>query len=117
MNPTLRKALIVIAATLAAALCLPLTTRKSVPAPPVTTLRCVIDLKGEPVRGLTVGMNKIILREFADERGLELEFITPADSMDYIDSLRDGTVDLLVMYRADSLHARYLQVLQKGNAI
>ena len=105
MNPTVRKSILVVAATLAAALCLPLTTRKSVPAPPVTTLRCVIDLKGEPVRGLTVGMNKIILREFADERGLDLQFITPADSTDYIDSLREGTVDLLVMYRADSLHA------------
>ena len=72
---------------------------------PPQTLRCVIDLKGEPVRGLTVGMNKIILREFADDHKLELEFITPADTTDYLDSLREGTVDLLVMYRADSLHA------------
>ncbi len=104
MNPTVRKSIIVVVATLAAAVCMPLTTRKSVPEVPVITLRCVIDLKGEPVRGLTVGMNKIILREFADEHKLELEFITPADSTDYIDSLREGTVDLLVMYRADSLH-------------
>ena len=50
-------------------------------------------------------MNKIILREFADDHALKLEFITPADTSDYLDSLRDGTVDLLVMYRADSLHA------------
>ncbi len=104
MNHTVRKYLIATAATLAAAVCAPLTTRKAEPEAPPVSLRCVIDLKGEPVRGLTVGMNKIILREFADDHGLELEFITPADSSDYLDSLREGTVDLLVMYRADSLH-------------
>ena len=105
MNHTIRKYLLVTALVLAAALFLPLTIRKSTLEPPPPTLRCVIDLKGEPVRGLTVGMNKIILREFADDHGLELQFITPADSTYYLDSLRDGTVDLLVMYRADSLHA------------
>ena len=105
MKHTIRKYLLFTALVLAAALFLPLTIRKSTLDTPPTTLRCVIDLKGEPVRGLTVGMNKIILREFADDHGLELEFITPADSTVYLDSLRDGTVDLLVMYRADSLHA------------
>ena len=105
MRHTIRKYLLVTALVLATALFLPLTVRKSTLETPPTTLRCVIDLKGEPVRGLTVGMNKIILREFADDHGLELQFITPADSTYYLDSLRDGTVDLLVMYRADSLHA------------
>ena len=105
MKHTIRKYLLFTALVLAAALFLPLTIRKSTLDTPPTTLRCVIDLKGEPVRGLTVGMNKIILREFADDHGLQLEFITPADSTVYLDSLRDGTVDLLVMYRADSLHA------------
>ena len=103
MNQTFRKYLIVTLLTLAALVCAPLTTRKSVPEVPSSTLRCVIDLKGEPVRGLTVGMNKIILREFADDHRLELEFITPSEGTDYRDSLREGTVDLLVMYRADSL--------------
>ena len=98
------KYLLVTAILFAAVLSMPLTTRKSTPEFPPLTLRCVIDLKGEPVRGLTVGMNKIILREFADDHKLDLEFITPADSTDYLDSLRDGAVDLLVMYRADSLH-------------
>ena len=93
------------AAVLVAALCAPFSPRKTIPHEPLTMLRCVIDLKGEPVRGLTVGMNRIILREFADEHGLALEFILPADSTDYLDSLREGTVDLMVMYRADSLHA------------
>jgi len=54
-------------------------------------------------------MNKIILREFADEHGLDIEFITPADSTDYLDSLRKGRVDLLVMYKADSLDTGGLQ--------
>ena len=99
------KYLLVTALVVAAALCMPLTTRQLTQEYPPQTLRCVIDLKGEPVRGLTVGMNKIILREFADDHKLELEFITPTDSTDYLDSLLDGTVDLLVMYRADSLHA------------
>ena len=99
------KYLLVTALILAACLLRPRTVRKATMENPPTTLRCVIDLKGEPVRGLTVGMNKIILREFADDHGLELEFITPADSTFYLDSLRDGTVDLLVMYQADSLHA------------
>ena len=99
------KYLLATAILFAAVLSMPLTTRKSVPEYPPQTLRCVIDLKGEPVRGLTVGMNKIILREFADDHQLKLEFITPADSTDYLDSLREGAVDLLVMYRADSLHA------------
>ena len=52
-----------------------------------------------------MALNKIILREFADDHRLQLEFITPADSTDYLDSLQEGAVDLLVMYRADSLHA------------
>lgn len=104
MKHAVRKYLIVTAATLAAAISMPLTTRKAEPDLPPVSLRCVIDLKGEPVRGLTVGMNKIILREFADDHNLDLAFITPADSTCYLDSLRDGTVDLLVMYRADSLH-------------
>ena len=104
MNPTLRKYLIVTVTTLAVAVCLPLTTRKTEMGHPPVKLRCVIDLKGEPVRGLTVGMNKIILREFADDHGLDIEFITPADTSNYLDSLQDETVDLLVMFRADSLH-------------
>ena len=105
MNPTWRKFILVTAVTVAVAVCAPLTTRQGIREEPLSRLRCVIFLKGEPVRGLTVGMNKIILREFADDRGLELEFIVPADSADYLDSLREGSVDLLVMYRADSLHA------------
>ena len=99
------KYLLVTVLVIAAAVAAPLTTRHSVLEYPLQSLRCVIDLKGEPVRGLTVGMNKIILREFADDHRLDLEFITPADSADYLDSLLEGTVDLLVMYRADSLHA------------
>jgi membrane-bound lytic murein transglycosylase MltF len=104
MRHPLWKYLLATALLFAAVLSMPLTTRHPVPEYPPRTLRCVIDLKGEPVRGLTVGMNRIILREFADDHSLDLEFITPADSTDYLDSLRDGAVDLLVMYRADSLH-------------
>ena len=96
------KYVLVTALVVAAALSMPLTTRQLALEYPPQTLRCVIDLKGEPVRGLTVGMNKIILREFADDHALKLEFITPADSADYLDSLLEGAVDLLVMYRADS---------------
>ena len=99
------KYLAIVALVVAAIVAAPRTTRQLALEYPPRTLRCVIDLKGEPVRGLTVGMNKIILREFADDHKLELEFITPTDSADYLDSLREGTVDLLVMYRADSLHA------------
>ena len=99
------KYLLVTVLVVAAAVAAPLTTRHAALEYPPQTLRCVIDLKGEPVRGLTVGLNKIILREFADDHRLKLEFITPADSTDYLDSLRAGAVDLLVMYRADSLHA------------
>ena len=105
MHHPVWKYLLVTAIVLAAALSMPLTTRQLALEYPPQTLRCVIDLKGEPVRGLTVGMNKIILREFADDHRLKLEFITPADSTNYLDSLREGKVDLLVMYRADSLHA------------
>ena len=104
MNPTFRKYLIVTVTTLAVAVCHPLTIRKTEVGHPPVMLRCVIDLAGEPVRGLTVGMNKIILREFADDHGLLIEFITPADTAHYLDSLQDETVDLLVMFRADSLH-------------
>jgi len=96
--------LLVVAGTVVA----PLTIRQPAPEYPPQTLRCVVDLKGEPVRGLTVGMNRIILREFADDHRLDLEFVTPADSADWLDSLREGAVDLLVMYRADSLHANDL---------
>lgn len=104
MNPSIRHYLFVAAATLAVLVCTPLTVRETRRDRPYDSLRCVIDLKGEPVRGLTVGMNKIILREFADQYGLALAFITPADTANYLDSLREGAVDLIVMYRADSLH-------------
>ena len=103
MDPKLRKYLIITAVTLTAVF-RPLAVRKASPEPLRLSLRCVIDLKGEPVRGLTVGMNKIILREFADDHDLDLSFITPGGGACYRDSLREGTVDLLVMYRADSLH-------------
>ena len=103
MHPFFRTYLPALAGTLILLVCAPLTTRKHDVEIPPTTLRCVIDLKGEPMRGLTVGMNKIILREFADDYGLELAFITP-EGGNYLDSLREGTVDLLVMFRADSLH-------------
>jgi membrane-bound lytic murein transglycosylase F len=99
------KYLVAVALVVATIIAAPRTTRQLALEYPPRTLRCVIDLKGEPVRGLTVGMNKIILREFADDHKLDLEFITPTDSADYLDSLLEGTVDLLVMYRADSLHA------------
>lgn len=105
MRHSFYKFLLVTILVLAAMMALPLTLRKETPSQPKDTLRCVIDLKGEPVRGLTVGMNRIILREFADDYGVELEFITPSDSAVYLDSLLEGSVDLLVMYRADSLHA------------
>jgi len=104
-HPIWKYLLLVCALGLALALGSPLTPRKNTRPAPAQTLRCVIDLKGEPVRGLTVGMNKIILREFADTYGLELEFILPSDTTTWLDSLREGKVDLLVMYRADSLHA------------
>ena len=75
------KYLLVTALLAAVALLMPLTTRQLALEYPPQTLRCVIDLKGEPVRGLTVGMNKIILREFADDHGLRLEFITPIQAL------------------------------------
>ena len=105
MHHILWKYLLATAILFAAVLSMPLTLRKAEPDITPQTLRCVIDLKGEPVRGLTVGMNKIILREFADDHRLDLEFINPVNTAAWLDSLRAGTVDLLVMYRADSLHA------------
>ena len=66
MRHSFWKYLLFAALVVAASVAAPLTTRKAVLEYPPQTLRCVIDLKGEPVRGLTVGMNKIILREFAD---------------------------------------------------
>ena len=105
MRSTLLKFLLILFLALVLALSTPLTMRKSVRSyQQPATLRCVLNLKGEPVRGITVGINKIILREFADDNGLQLQFVIPADSTDYLDSLREGKVDLLVMYRADSLH-------------
>ena len=105
MHHILWKYLLATAILIAAVLSMPLTLRKAEPEITPQTLRCVINLKGEPVRGLTVGMNKIILREFADDHRLDLEFINPVNTAAWLDSLRAGTVDLLVMYRADSLHA------------
>jgi membrane-bound lytic murein transglycosylase MltF len=105
MHHPVWKYILVTAIAIAVVLSMPLTTRQLAMEYPPQSLRCVIALKGEPLRGLTVGMNKIILREFADDYALKLEFINPADTADYLDSLREGLVDLLVMYRADSLHA------------
>ena len=98
------KYVLVTALLAAAVLSMPLTTRQQSVGFSPQTLRCVIDLKGEPRPGRTVGLNETILREFAGDHALQLEFISPADSADYLDSLRQGMVDLLVMYRADSLH-------------
>lgn len=99
------KYLLVCVLALAIAAGTPLTVRNASRPNQPRILRCAIDLQGEQDPKSLYGLNQFILGEFATDYGIDLSFLSPADSTSFLDSLREGTVDVLVTYRADSLHA------------
>lgn len=65
------------------------------------TVRCAIAIDGNsPVMHYPIGYNYEMLRKFIGQIGREPEIVL--GGREYLDSLRDGTVDIVVMHYADS---------------
>lgn len=65
------------------------------------TVRCVIAIDGSsPVMHYPVGYNYELLRKFIGQIGKKPEIFL--GGREYLDSLKDGTVDIVVMHYADS---------------
>ena len=103
MRHTVWKYLLVVVLVVAAIVAAPRTTRQLALEHPPQTLRCAIDLHGIKDPNTLYGLNQFILGEFATDYGLDLSFLSPADSVSFLDSLREGMVDVLATYRIDSL--------------
>ncbi len=63
-------------------------------------ITCVIDLGDDMYagHGLETGMNYELLNRFADDNRCNVRIITPAKGTDYIDSLRNGIVDIVITH-------------------
>ena len=65
------------------------------------TVRCAIAIDGSsPVMHYPVGYNYELLRKFIGQIGKKPEIFL--GGREYLDSLKDGTVDIVVMHYADS---------------
>jgi membrane-bound lytic murein transglycosylase F len=66
-------------------------------------LTCVIDLGDEMYaeHGLETGMNYELLNRFADDNRCNVRIITPEKGTDYLDSLKQGRVDIIITHNHD----------------
>lgn len=66
-------------------------------------ITCVIDLGDEMYadHGLETGMNYELLSRFADDNRCNIRIITPSKDEDYIDSLKQGKVDIVIAHAHD----------------
>ena len=63
---------------------------------PEDTLRCILPWAG-------ADLEEALVRKFTGDHGLETSLEVAVDSASYLDSLLEGSADLLVMTQADSL--------------
>lgn len=63
------------------------------------TINCVIDLNRNDLKttGLETGFNYELLKQFAKAVNAEVNIYAGRDESDYVDSLKDGRVDILVL--------------------
>lgn len=66
-------------------------------------IRCVIDLGNEMYgsHGLETGMNYELLNMFAQDNNCSIDIISAAAGNDYLDSLRQGKVDIVITHAED----------------
>ena len=66
-------------------------------------ITCVIDLGDEMYagHGLETGMNYELLNRFAEDNRCNISIITPAKGENYIDSLKQGKVDIVIAHAHD----------------
>ena len=66
-------------------------------------ITCVIDLGDEMYagHGLETGMNYELLNRFAEDNRCNISIITPAKGENYIDSLKQGKVDIVIAHTHD----------------
>ena len=66
-------------------------------------IRCVIDLGDEMYagHGLETGMNYELLSRFAEDNRCNISIITPEKGENYIDSLKQGKVDIIIAHTHD----------------
>jgi membrane-bound lytic murein transglycosylase F len=66
-------------------------------------ITCVIDLGDEMYagHGLETGMNYELLGRFAEDNRCNIKILTPAKGEDYIDSLKQGKVDIVIAHAHD----------------
>lgn len=81
-------------------------------------LLCVIDL-GSDMRGshgLETGFSYEVLNAFAEDNGCKLKIITKVNKEEsYIDSLKNGRIDLLVTHHEDTLENDGIRISQRIN--
>ena len=66
-------------------------------------ITCVIDLGDEMYagHGLETGMNYELLSRFAEDNRCSIRILTPSKGEDYIDSLKQGKVDIVITHAHD----------------
>lgn len=86
-------------------LLIPFSTRKYSPAQPKgPAFRSVIALHDEPGGELQAGLNYALVKKFYEDFHLEGDILLRSGRRDYLDSLEEGRVDLMVTFYHDSLH-------------
>ena len=67
---------------------------------PEDTLRCILPWAG-------ANLEEVLVQKFTGDHGLEATLEVAADDANYLDSLLEGTADLVVTVQAPSRTARY----------
>ena len=85
-------------------LLIPFSTRKYRPAQPLgPSFRCAIALHDEPGGQLQAGLNYALVKKFCEDFHLDGDILLRSGRLDYLDSLEEGRVDMVVTFHIDSL--------------
>lgn len=106
MNRSEKTALIVLLALLLGSAILELSCKKKVAVAELPEeIRAVVELTHHPLRksSLVVGFNYELLHRYAQSNSQQLDLLLCPREMSYIDSLRSGAIDILVLPYSDSL--------------
>ena len=103
MRAKLKKYLLVGAVTLAALLVIPFSDMRIRDPKPDSDIVCILDVQDHPGGKLTAGLNLKMLRKFCDDNGIRPYIRTRKKDENCLDSLRAAAVDLVVMFRNDTL--------------
>ena len=88
-------------------LLVPFSTRKYRPAQPKgPAFRCVIALHDEPGGKLQAGLNYALVKKFCEDFHLDGNILLRSGRRDYLDSLGEGSVDMMVTFHHDSLQGQ-----------